>query len=1140
MKARFFALAALVLGLASCQQEFDGAATVGGEVDFQLNVAAPDFGTRANDGDNQYGYDSAFGAIDYLSDTEDADRVDWTEVNLRYTLEVYDAGALKAAPVKDRQVKIVDKYESVAFDLRLVPNRNYQFVVFADFVPEEFTDETITDDVQGNAGLHHVIGSTLQDIKIKNDAINNECTDAYFVSQDILIKNSAAQDLVLRRPFGKVRVIATDLHELNLNVEPKSVKVTYESLHANAFNAVEGTIDGKYTTNVYTNVYNDIKKTDMDRHIYTGFNNDEYKVENANGEVRNTHMTLFTDYILANADQESIHFTMEVFDANGQTIKETIFNTDIPVQRNYLTTIIGNVLTTATEINVTIDDNFKGEYVKNMVLVNTAKELQEALDAYEDGQIILFENNLAGNFTIVQKEDVNVVIDGNGYEFDGIFTVNGDARSAGEETLTFQNINFRTQGSDFTFISAPSKINNRYNYSHNVTVKNCTFEANHTVGCASFTGAYNIVMENCKANNVHSIAQFQSIDNTVRVENIEVTNSKSGLAFGNTAYPTLKDAKIEAAEYGVRADGDASRGNLVIEDATITAKFPVIVRRTTTEGYTINLADATLNAPGYHVVFTKGSDSAEVFEAPEVKFTVKGAENFNVFPGDKMFAYNQASLQYFLNNIVAGENVITLAANINGDVKVAQKADTKVTIKGNDYEYAGVIVVDGKSSAYATTGLTISNVNFKADTISADACVRLGDGTNATRYTSNVTVEGCTFNVPGAVCVKSYTGGDKNLAIKNCTAAANTHSLLQVKNIEGITIEDVNVKSARGASFGKSSNCTVKNSIFNVESYGLRADGSVATSLNIENTTIDAEKPVIVRNNTADYQVHFTGANELNTTGYQVVFTTGDDEAAFVAPTHDITVTGADDFVVFPRDAENNGIVYNATELTAALNNSEISTIYLQAGEYGTIVAKSNKTIIGTPKAKVNAVVLNGSDNVTLKNIVFDAATAITCYDGKGNTKQYANIMNDNNGGSNTPAKGALNIVIEGCTFAGTFAKGGASIAFTDQSRSGGFSGNITIKGCTFETEGGYYDIYGHYCGNGQNGYGDFVIENNTFNSSRTQGLPVYLGRYASSTPVVVKDNAFNTVDSLANAVYVQDHNNYGVSVNAENNTFAN
>ena len=50
---------------------------------------------------------------------------------------------------------------------------------------------------------------------------------------------------------------------------------------------------------------------------------------------------------------------------------------------------------------------------------------------------------------------------------------------------------------------------------------------------------------------------------------------------------------------------------------------------------------------------------------------------------------------------------------------------------------------------------------------------------------------------------------------------------------------------------------------------------------------------------------------------------------------------------------------------------------------------------------------------------------------------------------------------------------------------------------------------------------------------------PIYLGRYASKVPVVVTGNAFETVTSIDYAIYVQDHSNYGVSVDASNNTFA-
>ena len=444
MKTKLIALAALVLGVASCQNDFDGGRTnAGGEVNFSLGIAAPELNhTRAGvDGvaDAQNAWDSAFGAIDYLQAIDVADdyRVDWKEVDLRYSLEVYDVenGEVKnTTPVKDRMVKIVDTYEPVMFDLRLAPNREYRFVVFADFVDQGASD-VATNDVQGKLGIHHTIGATLQDITVKNDGINKECTDAYFAKRDIRIENSAAQNIVLQRPYGKIRVITTDLAELNLNVDPAKVVVTYDAHHPVAFNAVTGKIDTEVKAEALTfeSLYNEgVCKESLDNHFYTAGYDDyaRYGTVNANGEKRHTHMTLFTDYILATEEHSPIHFKMSVYDGvNAEPIKTTEFDTEIPVQRNHLTTIIGNVLTTGTQINVTIDDNFANkdnQYYVFEALVNGGELTLE--EDYVIGRPIFVEAdavlNLNGH-TIKNAEgnkvtDVIIVREG------ATLTINGE------------------------------------------------------------------------------------------------------------------------------------------------------------------------------------------------------------------------------------------------------------------------------------------------------------------------------------------------------------------------------------------------------------------------------------------------------------------------------------------------------------------------------------------------------------------------------------------------------------------------------------------------------------------------------------------------------------------------------------------
>ena len=950
-------LTALVLGAASCQKDFTADVESRGEVDVQLSVAAPELiGATRTDDDTQNTLNSAYGAIDYLDGAPVGDyRVDWNDVDLRYSLEVYDVNNLGApildAPIKDRMVIIKDKYEPVKFDLRLIPNRDYQFVIFADFVPQGTAASAVDYANQSELGLRHTIGDNLTQITIKQrddqnkliDALNDELADSYFKTFTYKPTNNTTnnindtEDVILQRPYAKVRVIATDLAELNLNVEPKYVAINYNNTPIlTAFNAVTGeiSVDKNYDDKAFEFEYVDDIRTNRVNHVY----NDDYdaKEDTAdNGTKRASHLTLFTDYILATADQSPISFTMTVFDEAKKPIKTVDFNTNIPVQRNHLTTIIGNVLTAATDVTVTIDDNFANagtpeerpfyqvavfsgyEFVKafyegrEIILMGHITVTEDDVNAYmatraaedinpivnlngftltfvndgnkplltvEDGcsltivdekgtgAVVLqgdgvaiqnngelnvvdttveaqgegsvFENNgeaniegstlnegalenngeaniadstlnagsvenngtanlnggdvdddavengesatvgtyvydakelqdaintaevtdatneirlaadIKGDVTILQKNGVNLVINGCGYEFDGVITVNGGARSAGKETLTFTAINFATEGSDFTFISAPSKINDAYNYSHNVTIENCTFEGDQTVGSASFTGTYNFVMKECKATNMHSILQLQSVDNTALVEYIETVNCKNGLSFGNTAYPTLKNSTIKASEYGVRADGDASRGALLLEGNTIEANVPVIVRKATSK-YDVTLANNNITKGGlFEVVFTNGKDD-EAYVAPTGTYTITGAEDYMVYPRNAVanwaeFAATTASKVVLLNDITGDANY-QLKKNIVVDLNGKSMTLPMINIHSTATLKNGTI--NGKM--YARTGCkaTLEGLTFSgtiSDDLSTEGHLQVQGGCDV--YAKNCTFAATTVN----------------------------------------------------------------------------------------------------------------------------------------------------------------------------------------------------------------------------------------------------------------------------------------------------------------------------------------------------------------------------------------------------------
>ena len=309
MKAKFLVLLALVLGVVSCQTEPEGLdVNVGGEIDAIVNVTIPEAETRADYGS------SAKGVFDNGVLAGDA--------TMRYILQVYYNGERSL----ERLVKYSDE-KSVAFDVRLVPGRDYQFVVWADVVDGK------------DKGDKHYNTADLKNITLNDTWVAmDESRDAFTATVAVNDYSSASNITVkLQRPFAKLRVVTTDMVALNnLDIKPTKATVTYSEKHYNAFNAFAGEA-------IADTKNRDIKHETFDIAVY--------------GDNSNTDKVLFTDYFFA--ENDLVKFNLDVMEANGSPIGETVaFNTDIPVNANYLTTIKGNILTDGKNFNVTIDDAF--------------------------------------------------------------------------------------------------------------------------------------------------------------------------------------------------------------------------------------------------------------------------------------------------------------------------------------------------------------------------------------------------------------------------------------------------------------------------------------------------------------------------------------------------------------------------------------------------------------------------------------------------------------------------------------------------------------------------------------------------------------------------------------------------------------
>lgn len=336
---KFLALAALVLGMVSCQQDYAGLdVDANGEAAVTVSVAIPEMETRAG------GNDSALGAFG---------NIDLTKYDVRYILEVYDHNGALA---KERLTNYEDEGMATAFNLRLIPGRAYRFVVWADFV------------LEGTKVDLHYDTENLREIEVipTNFALSDESRDAYTGVEVVAnFSNSAPIAIELKRPLGKLRVVTTDVKDM-YNLLPEDVTVVYTSPIYTVFNAYESDvvrtetiahgINVKISESKYNNEWVEV--------------NDEIKVKEG--------LTLFTDYFFAAKEQEPINFTLDVKDNSRLPIPQVVFSTPIPIQRNYLTTVTGPILTDSGNITVTIEDAFEGAYSQLETTASFAEALKEA------------------------------------------------------------------------------------------------------------------------------------------------------------------------------------------------------------------------------------------------------------------------------------------------------------------------------------------------------------------------------------------------------------------------------------------------------------------------------------------------------------------------------------------------------------------------------------------------------------------------------------------------------------------------------------------------------------------------------------------------------------------------------------------
>ena len=651
----------------------------------------------------------------------------------------------------------------------------------------------------------------LKNVGVNYDVIgaegNQDKFDAFYAVETIRVEGPINKTITLYRPFAQLNFGADEMTTTFGDIVVTDTEIQVSGL-ATVFNTITGFGEAPVTEPVAFKA--------------NGIATDEALVTGGK-----SYTWVAMDYMLMMDNQALVNVEAS-FGVDDMDEPVTHSLTNVPLKKNYRTNIVGDLFTTDAKLQIIVDPEFN-QPDEILTIVDNSEALALAIAAAKDGDTIYISDEVTmPYFTGKTLNFVGVTEDA---------VVKQSPATANDSYYAGAGLNFSKLtliGTSYTNATQgyQKAAKETYTECHFVNyimfageetvVTDCTFE---NEGQYFWTGtAKNITFNDCVFNGKERAVKVCTVGN----------HADRTATFNNCQFTA--DNQVKSA-----LEIDGSKGST----------YTVYVNGCTATGF------ATSDFTGESLFNIEGAEKVTVYVDGN-KWVGKGTYEG---PAGETLVFDFAALQQAVDAAAEGTTVIKLAADMAGDLVVAQKPNVNIVLDGADKNYEGVITVDGKSATYTTAGLTIQNLTFNAEAISADACIRLGDGTNATRYACNVTVENCTFDVPGAVAVKSYTGGDKNLAILGCTATEKAHSLVQVAGVDEVLVEGCTVNSKNGMNFNNSVKVTINECNADVKGYAARfgagsAANGAAETYAITNSTLksacqDGDAVIILRG-TAD------------------------------------------------------------------------------------------------------------------------------------------------------------------------------------------------------------------------------------------------------------------------------------------------
>lgn len=683
---------------------------------------------------------------------------------------------------------------------------------------------------------------------------NDETRDAFFKAETFTVTGNADIDVVLKRPFAQINVGVTEADWKaagESGIEITESKVVIKNA-ATSINLLTGQVEGEQTVEYGFGIipakFTTPETLEVDvNHNGTIDENEKYKY-------------LSMSYILTSAERttlesDGLQFT---FKSSGNDIVFDEGLHQVPVQRNWRTNILGKLLTGDITFEVVIDPDYEDDYNlypdnnddNSVVSVTTADEITNAINNATSDITLYFANKITGNVNVEQKKDIDVIVNGNNYEFDGVITLKSTCGQSGA-SLKIQNLNFvTTSATDLDFISS----NDRNSNTHNLTISNCTFTGQGTgdIVALRIRHGKDITFENCKATGLHSLMWATGTRN-IKVSGVELTDCKNGVHFGTATGHVIENSTIKTISkygYGVRVDAAAAepQASLTVKNCTLEGDAPVLVRKSIAgTQYALNFEgnNTLITSKAYHIITTADDyEEGTGLTVPTGTVNITGANGYNVYPMANTSEMNASSDAQLSSVIAAGATTVNLTPGtyiIPDDAKgktltfigTGNPEDTKIatqddgTYEGCDYSLDGAtvtfenITINTDSRTY--TGYAHRNGTYKN-------CVING---TYTLY-GDSKFENCTFNVSGDV-YNIWTWGAPNATFDGCTFKSDGKAMLlygtentklTIKNSVFYDKGGLDVKKAAieiGDDYGKSYELVVNNT--DVHGFAINDEG---------------------------------------------------------------------------------------------------------------------------------------------------------------------------------------------------------------------------------------------------------------------------------------------------------------------------